>query len=296
MAKHLYVASRKGGVGKTTTVRTLAEGLSRTMKVLLVDFDDQGGLSKRYLEMEDGPEGERSVPPQHPLYTGGDDGMPRRCGAWDVFINGRSVLPYPILPEPYDPDSETMLALLPFQEGEMLTVKSWGSNTPDGADVSEMIRDFFRAPGIDGYFDLVIYDTGPDFASIMRGCLRVATHVLMVSEMEQQSVDSLENMVKHIHREQSTRADGDELRILGLLPTKYRGSKTIHKVFFENLREGGSFAECLMETPFEDRSSFTYRDVRGVMPNSVFSLRPSDPARSCAEAVCAEVTSKLFKN
>lgn len=294
MAKHLYVASRKGGVGKTTTVRTLAEGLARTMKVLLVDFDDQGGLSKRYLQMEDGPEGPRSVPPQHPMFTGGDDGAPRRCGAWDIFMADRSVLPYPILPEPYDAEAATMLALLPFQEGEMLTVKAWGASTPDGREVPEVIRDFFRSEGIDGYFDVVLYDTGPDFAAIMRGCLRVATHVLMVSEMEQQSVDSLENMFKHIQREQNIRSDADPLNIVGLLPTKYRGGKTIHKVFLDNLRSGSGIGTLLLDSTFEDRSSFTHRDVHGVMPNSVFSLRPSEPARVCAEAVLAEVSAKLF--
>lgn len=46
MAVTIAVLSQKGGTGKTTTVRTLADVLSRVgLRVLAVDIDPQGNLS-----------------------------------------------------------------------------------------------------------------------------------------------------------------------------------------------------------------------------------------------------------
>ncbi len=46
MAQTIAVLSQKGGTGKTTTVRTLADALRRAqVRTLAVDLDPQGNLS-----------------------------------------------------------------------------------------------------------------------------------------------------------------------------------------------------------------------------------------------------------
>ena len=42
------------------------------------------------------------------------------------------------------------------------------------------------------------------------------------------------------------------------------------------------------------RVAYAERDVRGLLPASVFQLKPSDPARKIAEDWCKFVESKLF--
>ncbi|HTD57688.1 MAG TPA: AAA family ATPase, partial [Solirubrobacteraceae bacterium] len=59
MAQTIAVLSQKGGTGKTTTVRTLADVLGRIgVKVLAVDLDPQGNLSD-YLDVP--PESEPTI-------------------------------------------------------------------------------------------------------------------------------------------------------------------------------------------------------------------------------------------
>ena len=55
--KIIAVVNNKGGVGKTTTSRFLAEYFSivKNEKVLAIDMDPQANFSNRYLKMEIDP-------------------------------------------------------------------------------------------------------------------------------------------------------------------------------------------------------------------------------------------------
>jgi chromosome partitioning protein len=67
--------NNKGGVGKTTCSRTMAEYLSKVKKrpTLAIDFDPQCNFSHQYLHMEIDPAApEGLMPPIHPDYDSAD--------------------------------------------------------------------------------------------------------------------------------------------------------------------------------------------------------------------------------
>ena len=64
--KIIAVVNNKGGVGKTTTSRILAEYFSivKNERVLALDMDPQANFSNRYLKMEIDPyQQEGRIPP-----------------------------------------------------------------------------------------------------------------------------------------------------------------------------------------------------------------------------------------
>ena len=67
----IAVVNNKGGVGKTTTSRILAEYFSivKNERVLALDMDPQANFSNRYLKMEIDPyQQEGRIPPLHSNY------------------------------------------------------------------------------------------------------------------------------------------------------------------------------------------------------------------------------------
>src|SRR4051794_16505053 len=80
MMKVIVPTNNKGGVGKTKVSILLAEYLSLSKKVLVIDFDPQCNFSRRFLKMENDPSSPSGVlPPIHHDYNENDPD----CCDWD---------------------------------------------------------------------------------------------------------------------------------------------------------------------------------------------------------------------
>ncbi len=92
----LAVAGNKGGIGKTSLTRLLAEYFGRSGRaVLVIDLDPQSNLSRRFIEMDYDPSDPDGVlPPLHPDYEEGDPDWSGRSSSADVYFHGE-VYPYP---------------------------------------------------------------------------------------------------------------------------------------------------------------------------------------------------------
>lgn len=291
MARRLYVGSRKGGDGKTTVARTVAERFCRDMKVLLVDFDDSASLSRRYLLMERGANHEY-VPPVHPDYDETlplEARQPKRPSSADIFFADRVVCSYTI----YEFAGGRGLEILPANGAELQLIR-------DNVDpvverrCQDVVREWFLGDEVNSEFDLIVFDAGPALTSLMRGCLRAATHVLIPVTPEGQPVELLEQMLGSWSQANASRPEDDQAELIGILPNNYRKAIPLHRQYLKQLRTNPVLRPYV--APFEVPSlqGFMERDVYGLAPESVFKLKPSDRTRRAAEELGDWVSRKLF--
>ncbi|MEA2362143.1 MAG: chromosome partitioning protein [Thermoleophilaceae bacterium] len=156
MALTITVLSQKGGTGKTTTVRTLADAYRRSgLEVLCVDLDPQGNLSDYF-----------DVPPDaSPTVADLLAGQARAADA--VFAD--------ILP-----------ANLGLAEAELVLGGKMGRELT----LKRGLRDIKRG------YDLVLVDCPPSLGLLTVNALVAADHALITSEAEYFSLQGVEQALE----------------------------------------------------------------------------------------------------
>jgi len=287
----LSLPQKKGGVGKTTLVRILAEWFSIRHRVLLVDFDDQCSLSSIYLPMDRVAAGRHKRPPRNPdadLSGVTVEDWNGRSSSADIFYSNRVIYQYALEELP-----DGCLDILPADSRELIQVRE--SEDPRvRASIEDTIVSFFSDKGVTDAYDMVIFDTGPSESPLMRGVIKASTHTLIPVELEQQCIDGLDAIIGMVIEEQRARTKKNPLELLGLQVNRYQSARSLHNGFLKQLRESDGLAPHLNPTLIPNRTAYAERDVRGLLPRSVFALRPSNPARKIIEPWCVDLENRLF--
>ncbi|WP_353160431.1 MULTISPECIES: ParA family protein [Salinisphaera] len=287
----LSLPQRKGGVGKTTLVRILAEWFSRNHRVLIVDFDDQCSLSSLYLPMNRVSSGRHKRPPRNPDFNPADAAFSDwngRSSSADIFYPDRVIYQYALEELP-----NGRLDLLPADSRELLSVRE-ARDIKVRESIEGTIAKFFSDEMLSDEYDMVIFDTGPSESPLMRGVIKASTHTLIPVELEQQCVDGLDAVIGMVVEEQRERASDNPLELLGLQVNKYQKARSLHNGLLKQLKDSKGLAPHLNQTLIPNRTAYAERDVRGLLPRSVFALRPSDPARKIIEPWCIALEQRLF--
>ncbi|MFA4503943.1 ParA family protein [Xanthomonas perforans] len=279
--KILSVSQHKGGVGKTSLCKILAVGFARMdQRVLAIDLDSQCNLSKRFLEMirdPDLPDGSR--PPVHPEYDSADMDWSGTSSSADIFM-GREVVPYPTeIPN---------LDVLPGN-GEDLRAIEHVTLEDAVARVHGALREFLRTDAVESQYDIIIVDTPPSKNALVHAAIRAATHVIVPSVMEPNSVDGLEGMIALWTQESRNRAENDEIVMIGILPNMYRSNVALHAGVRKSLMDDRLIGPMMIQLHLAQRAAFAESDHDSARPGSVFTLPAKNAARKEAENVVKHI-------
>ena len=285
--KVLATVQNKGGVGKTTICRLLCEYLCRKNKrVLGIDLDSQCNFSRRFLTMEiDNTDLDGVLPPMHPDFDEKEDSdWDGRSSSADIFYSGQA-MPYP-----------TKIKGLEIMPGNGTLLRAVELVRAD--DVKEKVHDRLHAflcnEDVQSLYDVVIIDTSPSKGPLTISAMRAATHIIIPTTMEPQTIEGLHGMLQLWRRETKRRRRGEELKIIGILPNMFRKGVALHDGLYHTLANDPGIVDLLMPNKLGLRIAFAESDHPMSEPKSVFDLPEKDPARIEAEIVCEHILEKMF--
>lgn len=203
MAKVITVGNQKGGVGKTTTAATLAYFLSKTHRVLAIDFDMQANLTQM-------------------LNGRPDDGL----GVMDALASG--IKPGDNMKK-IDLQAPHNLHLISASDDLAL----FNATTPDDyLAIKRMI-----APVMDE-FDIIIIDTPPSLGSHLLTALMASDYAILMTMTHPFAVDAAVRFTRRLNEIQRYNPN---LQMLGVViaifeqTTKNRNAESQIRKAFGNL-------------------------------------------------------------
>lgn len=289
--KIIAFLNNKGGVGKTTCSRTMAEYLSRVKKkpTLAIDFDPQCNFSHQYLKMEIDPAApEGLMPPIHPDYNPDDpddiewDG---RSSIAEIFY-GQGVVPYPTYIERLD--------LAPGHAEKLLAAESV-RKTEVVEKVHKQLSNFLNSPDVMSTYETVVIDTAPSKGPLTVSVIKAATHIVIPSVMEEQPVQGIYGMLQLWMQESLAREKNRPLQLVGILPNMFKQTR-LHKDILTSLQDNTAIGKYIMPVKLSQRIVFAEIDSEDANPRSVFDFQGNHVAKQEAAEVCDYIAERIFVN
>ncbi|HEX2548947.1 MAG TPA: ParA family protein [Gammaproteobacteria bacterium] len=287
--KIIAFLNNKGGVGKTTCSRTMAEYLSKVKNrpTLAIDFDPQCNFSHQYLKMEIDPGApEGLMPPIHPDYDPDDaldvewDG---RSSIAEIFY-GQGVVPYPTYIEHLD--------LAPGHAEKLLAAEAV-RRTDVVEKVHKQLSNFLNSPDVKSTYDTVVIDTAPSKGPLTVSVIKAATHIVIPSVMEEQPVQGIYGMLQLWMHESLAREKNRPLKLIGILPNMFKQTR-LHKDILTSLQENTAIGKYIMPVKLSQRIVFAEIDSEDATPRSIFDLQHNHVARAEAAEVCEYIAERIY--
>lgn len=285
----LTIGNHKGGVAKTTLSKLLTEFCVREGKrVLGIDIDPQCNFSARFVQMT----GDGGTPPFHPNFDPKDptwDELPfAPPGYWSIAEFFR--LGYA---EPYPTDSPN-LHFIPSHKRELTSFLEQVERN----NIQEAVVEHMRAMlSIDYYqeeFDLVIIDTPPQTSALTASAARAATHLLIPTEMQEDSVAGMADMAQLWQAENQVR-DINKLQLVGILATKYDPQSAAQRRTMEQLNQNKILGDKLIFPPMRYLQTYANSSSTYANPRSLFEMHENTSARAEAEQFCKVIFERIFQ-
>ena len=285
--KVVAVVQNKGGVGKTTITRLMAEYFSRKKyRVLGIDLDAQCNFSRRFLEMNYDPtDPDGVIPPLHPDFDDNiSDGWDGRSSSSDIYFTGEVV---------FYPTELDNLDLLPGNGSKLRKIELVREE-----DVKEQVHDrlfnFCQLPDLKDDYDLVVIDTSPSKGPLTVSAVRAATHLVIPTTMEPQPIEGLFGMLQLWRRENRRRTGAESLKILAIQPNLVRKKVALHSGLLESLRNDEAVSSFLAPEVIYQHIAIAETDHPQAVPKSIFDQPKTNQVRQLLESICEFYERELF--
>lgn len=289
--KVIVPTNNKGGVGKTKLSILLAEYLSLSKRVLVIDFDPQCNFSRRFLKMENDPSSPSGVmPPIHHDYDENDPdyvGWDGRSSIADIFYGA----PFGVIP--YQTNIQN-IDIMPGHADKLLEAEA----VRRGEVVEKVYNQlslFLSSPDVLEAYDVVVIDTAPSKGPLTVAAVKAATHIIIPSVMEEQPIQGVYGMLQLWMQESLRRSPLKPLNLIGILPNMFRPIN-LHKDMLLSLKENKSLSQYVMPVQLSQRAAFAEVDAEGALPRTIFDLSDSNPAKREALSVCEYIAKKVFSD
>ena len=214
----LAIVNNKGGVGKTTTVQSLAKAMRREHKdwrILVIDLDPQGDLSKLY--------GWNKSRDGQPTVT---EAMAEENGHLPIYKSDRGIYFVPSSPMLQKIEPKLQEQMQPYMVLRKLVIGSVEDCSGDGIT------------SVPEWFDYVLIDCPPALSMCTYNAMAVASGLLIPVQMEGLSVSGLAPVIVEMERVKRELNHGLELR--GILPVMIDLRPNIVRSFVDYLKQAYS--------------------------------------------------------
>lgn len=283
----IAIVNNKGGVGKTTTSRILAEYFSivKNERVLALDMDPQANFSNRYLRMEIDPyQQEGRIPPLHPNYDPAsleDKDWDGRSSIAGIFF-GEVVFPYSTYIE--------TLEVAPSHSSKLLLAEAVTREEVVQKVYAQLFK-FLSLDDVKTSYDKIIIDTPPSKGPVTISVVRAATDLLIPSIMEPQPIEGIYGMIHLWKTERLRRPENNPINLIGVLPNSYDRRGIIHKDHFESLKQ--EMHEYVLESKIGRRLIYAEADADGAIPPSIFMYPDKNVAKQEVLIACQEIEERM---
>jgi len=285
--KIISIVNNKGGVGKTTVSRMLAEYFSivKKEKVLAIDLDPQANFSNRFLKMEvDSYQEEGKIPPIHPSYDPNDsenDEWDGRSSIANIFF-GETIFPYPTYID--------NLEICPSHSSKLLLAEAVTKEDVVNK-VYDQLAKFLSLKEVIESYDKVIIDTPPSKGPVTISALRASTDIVIPSVMEPQVIEGIYGMIHLWKTEKLRRPEDSPLNLIGILPNSFMHRAIVHKDHLSSLRD--EIPEYVLDSIVTRRLIHAEVDADGAVPRSIFMYPDSNMAKQEVLKTCEEIEERM---